>query len=92
MILLRHDMYTKERIDERVTLLTKCHLEIDGRKSDCLVENISTVGALLQVDETDYKYISVGDKGTIAVLLLSPVHYICSVIRKEHGKIGLQFQ
>jgi hypothetical protein len=84
-------MDSKDRVDERVTLFTKCRLEIDGRKSDCLVENISTVGALIRVDETDYKYISVGDRGTIAVLLLTPVHYVCSVIRKEHGQIGLQF-
>jgi hypothetical protein len=84
-------MDSKDRVDERVTLFTKCRLEIDGRKSDCLVENISTVGALIRVDATDYKYISVGDRGTIAVLLLTPVHYVCSVIRKEHGQIGLQF-
>jgi len=84
-------MDSKERIDERFTLLTKCHLDIDGRRSDCLAENISTVGALIKVDEKDYKYISVGDKGTVTILLLTPVRYICTVIRKEHGEVGLQF-
>lgn len=84
-------MPAKERIDERITILTKCKLEIDGRKSDCLVENISTVGAMIKLDKTDYKFISVGDTGMISILLLSPVHYLCRVIRKEKGQIGLQF-
>jgi hypothetical protein len=84
-------MDSKDRIDKRFTLLTKCHLDIDGRRSDGLAENVSTVGALIKVDDTDYKYISVGDKGTITILLLTPVEYVCTVIRKEHGEVGLQF-
>lgn len=84
-------MSSKERIDERVTILTKCKMDIDGRKFDCLVENISTVGAMIHVDEADYAYFSVGDKGTINILLLSPVKYVFTIIRKEHGQIGLQF-
>ncbi len=84
-------MNSKERIDERFTLLTKCHLDIDGRRSDGVAENISTVGALIKVDRADYKYISIGDKGTVTILLLTPVEYVCTVIRKCDGEVGLQF-
>jgi hypothetical protein len=81
----------KNRIDERVTLMTKCHLDIDGRRSEGLAENISTDGALIKVGETDSMYISVGDKGTVTILLSPPVKYACTVIRKVHGELGVQF-
>jgi len=84
-------MDSKDRIDERFTLLTKCHLDIDGRRSEGFAENISTVGALIKVNELVYKFISIGDKGTITILLLTPVEYVCTVVRKENGEIGLQF-
>lgn len=84
-------MIVKDRIDERVTILTNCQLEIESRKYDCLVENISTVGALIGIDKSSQKYIQVGDKGSITVLLLIPVKYVCIVVRKFPGHIGLQF-
>jgi hypothetical protein len=84
-------MYDKERSDERVTILTKCILEIEGKKFDCLVENISTEGALIVVDKTSQRSISVGDKGIIKVLLLSPVNYVCSIVRKCREHVGLKF-
>jgi hypothetical protein len=84
-------MYDKERLDARVTILTKCILEIENKKFDCLVENISTEGALIKVDKTSQGFISVGDTGIIKVLLLSPVNFVCSIVRKYPEHVGLKF-
>jgi hypothetical protein len=84
-------MYKKERSEERVTFTTRCSLDIGDTKYNCLVGNISTTGAFIEVNVSDHGHIHVGDVGNLKVLLLSPVNYICRVVRKNANKIGLQF-
>jgi PilZ domain len=81
----------KQRSENRVELLTKCQLEINGKKYNCLVDNISTTGAAVEMPDKDQDCIQVGDTGTVDVLLLSPVTYHCRVVRIESNLIGVQF-
>lgn len=84
-------MNEKQRGDNRVALLTKCQLEINGRKYNCLVDNISTTGAAIEMIVLDHDDIQVGEMGTLNVLLLSPVRYQCRVVRIDSNQIGVQF-
>jgi PilZ domain len=81
----------KQRSESRVELLTKCQLEINGKKYNCLVDNISTTGAAVEMAEGDQECIHVGDMGTLDVLLLSSVTYLCKVVRIDSNLIGVQF-
>ena len=81
----------KQRSDSRVELLTRCRLEIQGRKYDCLVDNISTTGASVEVPAKELNHIQVGDMGKLDVLLLSPVSYHCRVVRISSEQIGVHF-
>jgi hypothetical protein len=81
----------QQRSESRVELLTKCQLEINGKKYNCLVDNISTTGAAVEMADTDQDCIQVGDVGTLDVILLSPVTYRCKVVRIDSNQIGLQF-
>ena len=81
----------KQRGESRVELLTKCQLEINGKIYHCLVDNISTTGASVEMADTDQDYIQVGDTGTLDVILLSPVTYHCRVVRINSTQIGVQF-
>jgi hypothetical protein len=80
-----------QRSENRFELLTKCQLEINGKKYNCLVDNISTMGAAVEIDDTDLDCIQVGNTGTLNVLLLSPVTYYCKVVRIDSKLIGVQF-
>jgi PilZ domain len=84
-------MNEKQRSDNRVALLTKCQLDINGRKYSCLVDNISTTGAAIEMTVLDHDDIQVGEMGTLNVLLLSPVRYRCRVVRIDSNQIGVQF-
>ena len=84
-------MYKLERSDERIPFITKGLLEIKGVKCTCLVDNISTTGALIEVGASDQMQLCMGDVGTLKVLLLSPVNYICQVVRINSNQIGLHF-
>jgi hypothetical protein len=66
-------------------------LDINGSKYDGLVDNISTTGASVELAASGQIDIQVGDKGTLNVLLLSPVNYMCKVVRINSNKVGLQF-
>jgi hypothetical protein len=81
----------QQRSESRVEFLTKCQLEINGNKYNCLVDNISTTGAAVEMADTDQDCIQVGDTGTLDVLLLSPVTYRCRVVRTDSNLIGVQF-
>lgn len=81
----------KQRGDNRVALITKCHLDINGRKYNCLVDNISTSGAAIEMAVSDQDPVQVGEMGTLDVLLLSPVKYHCRVVRVSSNQIGVQF-
>jgi hypothetical protein len=83
-------MYDIQRSDERIPFRTRCILEINGTKSPCLVDNISTAGALVEACSENLT-IKQGDVGTLKVLLLSPIHYQCSVARIQDSQIALQF-
>ncbi len=82
---------TTHRSDERLTFITKCQLDINGIKYNCLVENISTAGALIEMTASDQNCIHVGEMGTLDVLLLAPVKYRCKVVRINSNQIALQF-
>jgi hypothetical protein len=84
-------MINKQRSDERVNFITKCRLDINGTIYDGLVDNISTTGASIEMTDSGQIDIHVGDMGTLKVLLLSPVKYLCKVVRINSNQIGLQF-
>ncbi|WP_223922358.1 PilZ domain-containing protein [Geobacter sp. AOG2] len=84
-------MSEKQRSDNRVALLTKCQLDIKGRTYNCLVDNISTTGAAIEMTVADHDDIQVGETATLNVLLLSPVTYRCKVVRISSDQIGVQF-
>ena len=84
-------MFDTHRNDERISFTTNGFLDIKGLKYSCLVDNISTTGVLIEINATDQEYIRLGDIGTLNVMLLSPVNYLCRVVRIESNQIGLQF-
>lgn len=84
--------HEQQRGESRVELLTKCRLTIKGKKYNCLVDNISTMGAAVEMsDDSNYDCIRVGDMGSLVVLLLSPVTYHCKVVRMDSNLIGVKF-
>jgi len=84
-------MYDKQRSDERFNIITKCSLNINDTMYDCIVVNISTVGASIEINASDQFNIHIGDIGTLYVLLLSTVQYLCKVVRTDSNRVGLQF-
>jgi len=84
-------MFDKARNDERVNIITKCRLDIKGRRYDCILDNISTIGASVEINASDQDSIHIGDTGTLHVLLLSAVQYLFKVVRTDSNRIGLQF-
>jgi len=84
-------MFVKARKDERVNVITKCSLEIKGKRYVCILDNISTTGASIELNGSDQNNIHIGDVGTLHVLLLSMVQYLCKVVRTDTNGIGLQF-
>lgn len=83
--------YDRQRRDERVTLTTKGLLDINGRQYECLVDNISTVGALIELRGPAQGHIHAGERGVLHVLLLTPVQYLSQVVRVDAHGIALQF-
>jgi hypothetical protein len=84
-------MHYKKRSDERFTFISKGQMDINGTKYNCLVDNISTIGALVEVTASEQKHILVGEMGILNILLLSPVKFLCKVVRTNFNQIGLQF-
>ncbi|MFA7405393.1 MAG: PilZ domain-containing protein [Pelobacteraceae bacterium] len=84
-------MFDKTRNDERVNIVTKCSLDINGAKYDCIVDNISTIGASIEMNGLDQSTLHIGDVGTLHVLLISVVEYLCKVVRIDSKGVGLQF-
>jgi hypothetical protein len=84
-------MSNKTRNDERVNIITKCSFDVKGSKYDCILDNISTIGASIEINASDQNIIQIGDVGTLHVLLLSTVQYFCKVVRTDSKRIGLQF-
>lgn len=80
-----------ERSDQRVSFITKCILHINNKKYSCLLENISTTGASIDMSRDVPASIQVGAPCILKVLLLSPVTYSCKVVRKTTDHIGVQF-
>jgi len=81
----------QHRSESRVEFLTKCQLEINGKKYNCLLGNISTTGAAVQIVDTEHDCIQVGNTGRLDVLLLSPVSYHCRIVRIDSNQIAVQF-
>ena len=66
-------------------------MDINGAHYNCLVDNISTIGALIEVTASEQKHISVGETGILNTVLLSPVKFLCKVVRINLNQVGLQF-
>lgn len=79
------------RNDQRISFTTSGLLDIRGSIYSCLVDNISTSGVLIEVNNLDQENIRLGDIGTLSILLLSPVNYQCRVVRIDSNQIGLHF-
>lgn len=84
-------MFDETRNDERVNIVTKCILDINGARYDCILDNISTLGASIEMNGSDQGTVHVGDVGTLHVLLISVVQYLCRVVRIDSRGVGLQF-
>jgi hypothetical protein len=85
-------MYDTLRSDERIPFKTRCLLDIKGSTHSCLVDNISTKGALIEINTSDDPGIRMGDVGSLKVLLLSPVNYLCRIVRIDANQIGVSFE
>lgn len=80
-----------DRGDARVEYITKCEFDIKGIVYKCLLDNLSTTGASVEMTPSDQDYIQLGEIGTLTVLLSSPVKYLCTVVRIKSTQLGLQF-
>jgi hypothetical protein len=79
------------RSDERLPFISTCLLDINGNKISCIIDNISSEGALIEVSDSDQSSLHTGEIGILKALLLSPVEYFCRIIRISSNKIGLKF-
>lgn len=79
------------RRDERLDFTTKGRLDFSGKVYDCIVDNISPVGASIDITLTKSPILQEGEMGTLNVLLLSPVRFHCRVVRASSTQIGLEF-
>lgn len=84
-------MLDKDREDKRLIIKTECRLDIKGTKYVGIVDNISTLGASVEINASDQNSIRIGDTGTLYVLLLSTIEYHFKVVRIDANRIGLQF-
>jgi hypothetical protein len=79
------------RRDERLDLTTKGRLAISGKVYDCIIDNISPVGAAIDMTLTKTPVLQVGQMGTLNVLLLSPVRFHFRVVRTSSTRVGVEF-
>jgi len=82
---------TNMRSDQRITYVSNSLLKINGVSYHCYLENISTTGALLEINENIDDTIQIDDVCSLDVLLLSPVKYSCKVVHVGNNKVGLKF-
>lgn len=82
---------TNMRSDQRITYVSNSLLKINGISYHCYLENISTTGALLEINENIGDTIRIDDVCSLDVLLLSPVKYSCKVVHVSNNKVGLKF-
>ena len=80
-----------DRGNARVEYITKCEFDIKGIVHKCLLDNLSTTGASVEMTSSYQDYIQVGEIGTLTILLSSPVKYLCTVVRIKSTQLGLQF-
>jgi hypothetical protein len=81
----------KKRSDERVNFVSNSILIHKGEKFPCLLNNISTSGALIEMEGPVPDTIQGEDTCILNVLLLSPVKYNCKVVHLDSVHVGLQF-
>lgn len=82
---------TNQRSDQRITYVSNSLLKINGVSYHCYLENISTTGALVEINEDISETIHKDDVCSLDVLLLSPVNYTCKVVHTNNNKVGLKF-
>jgi len=82
---------TNKRSDQRITYVSNSLLKINEVSYHCFLENISTTGALLEIDDIISDTIHIDDVCSLDVLLLSPVKYTCKVVHINNNKVGLKF-
>jgi len=80
-----------DRGDARVEYMTRCEFNVKGVVYKCLLDNLSTTGASVEITPSDRDYIQLGAKGALTVLFSSPVKYLCTVVRIKSTQLGLQF-
>ncbi|QEM67507.1 PilZ domain-containing protein [Geobacter sp. FeAm09] len=84
-------MERTERSDKRFAIRTKCCLTINGGEYPCLIDNLSTTGASIEMDGPLREGIEVGATGSLTVLLLTTVEYRCRIVRVDAPHLGVQF-
>lgn len=82
---------TNKRSDQRITHVSDSLLKIRGESYHCFLENISTTGALLDLNMNIGDKFQIDDVCSLDVLLLSPVNYTCRVVHINDSKVGLKF-
>lgn len=82
---------TNNRSDQRVNYVSECLLDVQSTSYFCLLENISSTGASLEMIGDGPKNDQCGEECKLTVLLLSPVKYSCKILRINSFKIALKF-
>jgi hypothetical protein len=80
-----------KRFDERIDYISNCILIYNDEEFTGLLNNISTTGALIEMNGPFPHGIKCEDACTLKVLLLSPVKYSCKIVHLEADHVGLQF-
>jgi hypothetical protein len=84
-------VYEKNRNNDRIQFRSRCLLIINELKHTCLVTNMSTTEALVEISALYRNSIKVGDCGTVKVLLHLAVTYPCKVVSIDDNVIRLNF-
>lgn len=81
----------QKRNDHRVNYISKCFLNIQGESYSGLLENISTTGALIKMNDAVPQTIQCGNECVLSALLLIPVKCAGKILRIESTQIALLF-
>ena len=86
--------YDVHRQGWRLECGDKAALLFRGRKIECVLVDISISGVLVSCDDADIAPMNEGDECGILLCRNSeecPHEIQCNVVRREPGKVGLQF-
>ena len=86
--------YAVQRQGWRMACGDKCVLRHKGKNAECMLVDISVSGVLVGCDSVFAESLSPGDSCGLYLCgdpLLCPAEVICTVVRREASRIGLQF-